>query len=172
MNTVSRFGALATRAFWRAAAIRALRTALVIAIPYLGGSALGAIPWLTIASAAGLGAVASLVTSLAGLVESNGGQVSWWYAILERITKSFFQALAVGIGQATLFEQVDWLVILQAALIAAASSLLLGILTRLPEAPALPSPLTVVTTLEDVEVTQTAQGTTLGVPSAVVDRTT
>ena len=173
MNTVSRFGALLTWLWWRAALIRATRTSLVIAVPYLGGSLLVEVPWLTIASAAGLGFILSLITSVGGLVEAGGGQVSWWYAILERVTKSFAQALGVGIGQVALFEQVDWPIALQAALIAALGSLLLGLITRLPEAPALPSPVTITTTLQDVdaELAQTAQGATVGVPSAITTRT-
>ncbi len=172
MNTASRLGALLTWLWWRAALIRATRTGLVIAVPYLGGSLLVDVPWLTAASAAALGFVLSLVTSVGGIVEADGGQVSWWYAIRERVTKSFAQTLGVGIGQVVLFEQVDWPIVLQAAVIAALGSLLLGFITRLPEAPALPSPVTITTTLHhvDAELAQTTQGTTVGVPSGIIEK--
>lgn len=161
MNNISRFGALLTWIWWRAALIRALRTGLVIAVPYFGGSLLAEVPWLTIASAAGMGAIASLFFSIGGLTEADGGEVTWWYAILERVTKSLVQALAVGIGQATLFEQVDWALALQAAVIAGLGSLVLGFITKLPEAPTLPSPVVVTTPAAEVSVTATTQGETI-----------
>lgn len=163
MNTVSRLGALATWSWWRAALIRAIRTGLVIAVPYFGGSLLEAIPWLTIASAAGFGALASLLTSIAGIAEAEGAEVSWWYAVLERVVKSFVQALAVGIGQASLFEQVEWSVVLQASVIAAIGSLLLAFITKLPEAPTLPSPVVITTPAAEVSVTETTSGESVAI---------
>jgi hypothetical protein len=125
--------------WWKAAAIRGGRTAIMIALPYLGAAALiSGVPWLSIVSAAALGFVASLLTSLAGLTEAVGEKVPLWLALLERVTKTVAQALAAGIGSAVLFENVDWAVIGQAALIAGLGSLLLGVLTRLPEAAIVP----------------------------------
>jgi len=161
MNKTSRLGALLTWAWWHAALIRALRTGLVIAVPYFGGSLLAEIPWLTIASAAGLGAIASLIFSIGGLAEAEGAEVSWWYAVLERVVKSFIQALGVGIGQATLFEQVDWALALQASVIAGLGSLVLAFITKLPEAPILPSAITITTSAAEVSVTPTSSGDTV-----------
>lgn len=155
---------LVTWLFWRSALIRATRTALVLAIPYFGGVLLVEIPWLAVLSAAGFGFVLSILTSLAGLVEAGGGQVSWWYAILERVTKTAAQGLITAVGTATMFEQVSWDLAFQAAAIAAMSTLLLGFITRLPEADTLPSavqPTTEVSTF----TTETTQGTTLTAPS-------
>jgi len=120
-------------AWWKAAVIRGLRTALVIAVPYLGGASLLGIPWLTIASAAGLGFVLSLVTSLAGIAEASGSTQPVWLALLERVTKTAAQAIASGVGTALLFQDVPWSTVLQAAAIAALGSLLIGVLGFLPE---------------------------------------
>ncbi|WP_434315826.1 hypothetical protein [Leifsonia sp. P73] len=123
--------------WWKAAAIRGARTAVTIALPYLLSAAVFTdVPWLSVGSAAGLGFIASLITSLAGLPEVNGKAVSVWLALLERVTKTFAQGLAVGIGNAVLFQNVHWTIVLQAAAIAALGSLLLGVLSNLPEVPA------------------------------------
>ena len=159
-----RFAQLLTWLFWRNALVRATRTALVIAVPYFGGVLIVEIPWLVVLSAAGFGFVLSIVTSLAGLVEAGGGQVSWWYAILERITKTAAQALVTAVGTATLFEQVDWSLALQAAGIAAIGSLLLGFLTKLPEADILPSAVQPVSSVQTLSI-ETTQGTTVNAPS-------
>ena len=159
-----RLAQLLTWLFWRNALVRATRTALVIAIPYFGGVLIVEIPWLVVASAAGFGFVLSIITSLAGLVEAGGGQVSWWYAILERITKTAAQALVTAVGTATLFQQVDWSLALQSAGIAAIGSLLLGFLTKLPEADVLPSAVQPVSAVQTLSI-ETTQGTTVNAPS-------
>lgn len=159
-----RFAQLLTWLFWRNALVRATRTALVIAVPYFGGVLIVEIPWLVVVSAAGFGFVLSILTSLAGLVEAGGGQVSWWYAILERITKTAAQALVTAVGTATLFEQVDWSLAFQAAGVAAIGSLLLGFLTKLPEADVLPSAVQPVAAVQTYSI-ETTQGTTVNAPS-------
>jgi len=158
--------ALFTLAWWKASAIRAARTAVMIAIPYVGTAVLfNGVPWLAIVSAAGLGAVASLVTSLAGIPEADGGHIPVWLALLERTTKTVAQGLAVGIGNSVLFTDVHWSTILQSALIAGLGSLLLGVLGYLPEAQPVDAPvpvdlsptsLGVVTSLGDLTVTTPA----------------
>lgn len=158
-----RFAQLLTWLFWRNALIRATRTALVIAVPYFGGVLVVEIPWLVVASAAGFGFVLSILTSLTGLVEAGGGQVSWWYAILERITKTAAQALITAVGTSTLFEQVDWSLALQSAAIAAIGSLLLGFITKLPEADTLPSAVQPVSPVSTVTI-ETTQGLTINAP--------
>lgn len=58
----------------RAAAIRATKTAAQAAIGIIGAStALGAVDWPLAASAAALAAIISLLTSIGGLPEVDGG---------------------------------------------------------------------------------------------------
>ena len=120
-----------TREWWKAAGLRALRTAGALAVPYLGGSLLGAVPWLTILSAAGLGAVLSLLTSLVGIPSSDGAPL--WVSLLEKAVKTFAQALVAGIGNAVLFEAVDWSIIVQTAAIATLATVLLQVVGTIPE---------------------------------------
>lgn len=127
--------ALFTIAWWKAAALRGLRTSVVIVIPYLGTAVLfSGVPWASVASAAALGFAASLITSLAGLPEAAGNKVPVWLALTERTVKTLAQGIAVGIGNAVLFTDVHWSTILQAALISGLGTLLLGVLGYLPEA--------------------------------------
>ncbi|MEQ6898704.1 holin [Microbacterium sp. KR10-403] len=124
--------------WWEAAVLRAVYTALAIALPYLGGALLTSVPWLTIASAGALGFVASLLTSLAGIPEADGVDLPWWLAAVERVVKTFAQALAAGFLGATLLTDVAWSTVLQAAAIAALTSLVRLILATLPQDPTAP----------------------------------
>lgn len=126
---------LLSSTWWKDAALRALYTAVAIAVPYLGAALLTEIPWVTMILAAALGFVASLATSLAGLPEASGVHLPWWLAALERTVKTFCQALAAGFVGATLLTDVSWGVVLQAAAIAALTSLLRLILATLPADP-------------------------------------
>lgn len=126
---------LLSRTWWRDAAARALYTAIAIAVPYLGAALLTDVPWLTLVLASALGFVASLATSLAGLPEASGVDLPWWLAALERVVKTFCQALAAGFVGATLITDVPWPVVLQAAAISALTSLLRLILATLPADP-------------------------------------
>lgn len=130
---------LASRAWWKAALLRALYTAVAIAVPYLGGALLADVPWLTILSAAVLGFLASVFTSLAGLPEAEGVNLPWWLAAVERVVKTFAQALAAGFVGATLLADVAWSTVIQAAIIAALTSLLRLILATLPAVPERPT---------------------------------
>ncbi|WP_454112842.1 holin [Microbacterium maritypicum] len=121
--------------WWKAAALRGLYTALAIALPYLGGALIADIQWLTILSAAVLGFVTSIVTSLAGLPEVVGNDLPWWLAAVERTVKTFAQALASGFVGATLLTDVAWSTVVQFALISALTSLVRLILATLPNAP-------------------------------------
>ena len=63
--------------WWRAAGIRALKTAAQSAIAAIGTTALiEGVNWAVVASTAGLAAILSLLTSLAGLpeVEDKGAE--------------------------------------------------------------------------------------------------
>lgn len=126
---------LASSIWWKDASRRALYTAIAIALPYLGASLIADVPWLTVLSAALVGFISSLATSLAGLPETVGVDLPWWLAALERVVKTFFQGLAAGLVGAVLVTDVDWLFILQASLLSAATSLLRLILATLPNDP-------------------------------------
>ncbi|MDI9889987.1 holin [Microbacterium sp. IEGM 1404] len=121
--------------WWKDAAVRATYTALAIALPYLGASLLTEVPWVTVLLTAALGFLASIVTSLAGLPEVEGVHLPWWLAALERVVKTFAQSLAAGFIGATLITDVDWAFVLQAAFLAALTSLVRLILATLPADP-------------------------------------
>lgn len=59
------------KAWWRAAGIRAVKTAAQTAVALIGTGAVGFtdLDWVRIASVAGVAAVLSLLTSIAGLPE-------------------------------------------------------------------------------------------------------
>lgn len=141
---------LTSRAWWKAALLRALYTAVAIAVPYLGGALLADIAWWTAASAAALGFLASVLTSLAGLPEAEGVDLPWWLAAVERVVKTFAQAIAAGFVGATLLADVAWSTVIQAAIIAALTSLLRLILATLPAVPERPTapPATVIQNAE------------------------
>lgn len=129
---------LTSAQWWKDATLRALYTGIAIALPYLGGATLTAVPWATAFLAAALGVIASYATSLAGLPESEGIDLPWWLAAVERVVKTFAQALASGFVGATLLTDVDWPVVLQAAALSALVSLLRLILATLPNDPTPP----------------------------------
>lgn len=59
-----------TKAWFKAAGIRALKTLAQAAIAAIGtGAALGDVDWIKVASTAALAAILSLLTSVAGLPE-------------------------------------------------------------------------------------------------------
>lgn len=122
-----------TLAFWRAAGIRALRTALVAAAPLLlplvGGD------WGDVAQAAGaiaLVAVLSVATSLWSLPELGAGRGPW-AAVLDRTARTFGQTLAASLATATLWSDVDWPLVIVQALAAALTTLVLASAEQLPE---------------------------------------
>jgi hypothetical protein len=121
--------------WWKDAGKRAAYTALAVAVPYLGASLLADVPWVTVLLTAALAFLASIVTSLAGLPEVEGVDLPWWLAAVERVVKTFAQSLAAGFVGATLITDVDWTLVLQAALLAALGSLVRLILATLPADP-------------------------------------
>jgi len=121
--------------WWKNAALRALYTALAIAVPYLGGALISDVPWLTILSAGGLGFLASLVTSLAGIPEASGTTLPWYLSWGERVVKTFAQALTAGFVGATLITDVSWPTVLQAAAISTLATLVRVVLAQLPNDP-------------------------------------
>lgn len=121
-----------SRDWWKAAGIRALRTAIVIAIPYVPFLVADQ-NYLIVLSAAAFGAFASLLTSLFGIAETSGTTVPWYYAIAERAVKTAAQSLLTAFGTATLFSDVDWNLVLPVVVTAVLGSVLLGFLKTLPE---------------------------------------
>jgi hypothetical protein len=120
--------------WWIAAAKRALRTAAVVAVPYVPVALSGA-DYLILASAFGMGFILSILTSLAGIAEVEGAEVPWWYAALSRTVKTVAQALITAVGSAVLFTDVDWSTIPALVISSAVGSLLLAVVGKLPEAP-------------------------------------
>lgn len=135
MTTTTPAWAIFSTTWWSDALRRAFYSAITIAIPYLGGATIDAVPWATAALAAGLGFVASLLTSLGGLPETVGNDLPWWLAALERTAKTFAQALVAGFFGATLLTDVDWLLVLQAAALSTLGTLLRLIVATLPADP-------------------------------------
>ncbi len=125
---------LFTRAWWKASIIRALRTALVAAVPYIPVSYTGGAPLLAVGSVAGLAFILSIVTSLTGLSEADGKSQVYWVAIVERVVKTIAQSLVAGIGTAALLTDVDWPTVVQASVFAGFGSLVLAVIAQLPEA--------------------------------------
>lgn len=120
--------------WWKAALTRAIRTAAVVAVPYVPVS-LGVSDYLILLSALGMGFILSLLTSLAGISEVDGDEVPWWYAALSRVVKTVSQALITAFGSAALFTDVDWSIIPALVVTSAVGSLLLAVIHRLPESP-------------------------------------
>lgn len=64
----------AIKQWMKAAAVRALKTAAQTAVAVIGGAAMmGAVDWLMVGSSALLAAIVSVLTSLAGIPEVEGG---------------------------------------------------------------------------------------------------
>jgi len=149
--------------WWKNAALRALYSAVAIALPYLAATRLVAeVTWLTVASAAVLGAVASFATSIAGLPEVEGVDLPWWLAATERVVKTFCQALAAGLVGAVLITDVQWLIVLQASAMAALVSLLRLILATLP---ADPTPVAAVAYVGEFDSTTATAATSASAPA-------
>ena len=125
---------LLSGAWWKASAFRALRTALVIAIPY-APTVLYDGSYLIVLSTAAFGALSSLVTSLFGIAETTDSSVPWGWAVAERVIKTAAQATLTLFGTATMFQAVNWQE--APALIGSAvlGSLLIAFMKGIPEAP-------------------------------------
>lgn len=149
--------------WWRDAALRAVYTALAVALPYLGASLIADIQWVVVGSVAGLGFLASLATSLAGLPEVDGVDLPWWLAAVERVVKTFAQSLAAGFLGAALLTDVDWSTVLQAAALSALVSLVRLILATLPADPTAP-PIDAGTAVDTPVVVTTLPDPAVGVP--------
>lgn len=116
----------------KAAGARALRTALVTLLPLLPMLMVGVDVDRTISTVL-MAAIASLITSLAGLRELQGRRVRWRQATAVRAAKTFGQVLAANIGTALLVTDVPWAVVVWSAFGAAAGTVLLAVIAVLPE---------------------------------------
>lgn len=127
---------LLSKDWWVSALRRAGRTAAYVALPYfVSATVFVDVPYISIASAAGLGFLASLITNVVQeLPEVAGVGEPWWYSALSRVTKTFLQSLSAGIGSAVFFFDVEWTSILQLSAFAAVTSLLGAVVGTLPEA--------------------------------------
>lgn len=76
-------------AWWRAAGLRALHATIAVAVPCLGATVIADVPWVMALSAAAVGAILSLATSLFGPPETVGENLPWWLAALESTANTF-----------------------------------------------------------------------------------
>lgn len=125
--------------WWKAAAWRALRTALVIATPYAATLLYVPDQWLIVLSTAGFGALTSLITSLFGIAETSDKTPTWGWATLERVIKTAAQATLTLFGASVTFQDVDWASAPQLIGTAILGSLLLAFMKGIPEAPETPT---------------------------------
>lgn len=125
---------LTSATWWKAAGIRALRTAILVAVTYVPASLTDSVPYIVLGSAAVVAGILSLVTSLAGIGEVTGIAEPWYFSLLSRIVKTIAQALAAGVLTNIVFlSDIDWSAVLATTVTAGIGSLLLGVLSRLPE---------------------------------------
>lgn len=119
----------------KAASIRAGKTAIYVAIPFFAATlTFDQFNWPTFIGTVVLAVILSYATSaIAGLPEVAGKTVPTWLALAERFVKTFAQGVVAGIGSATVFGDVHWQAILQASFFAAVASLLVGLVTNLPD---------------------------------------
>ena len=121
-------------AWWRAASVRALRTALIVATAYTPAVYTEVAPWLMLLSAAVIAGALSFLTSLAGLAEVNHVNVPWPIAVAIRVIKTVAQALTSGVLANVIFIQdIRWDLVLATTIASGFGSLLLGALKTLPE---------------------------------------
>lgn len=123
---------LTSPVWWKAVLFRALRTAGVIAAPYIP-TILYTQDWFILSSVVGFAVLGSFLTSLKGIPESDGATVGFGWAMFERTIKTAAQALLTFFGTATMFSQVTWNELLPFVGTAVLGSLLIGAMGFLPE---------------------------------------
>ncbi len=162
---------LFTLAFWRAAGLRALRTALVTLVPLtpvLTGSGVTGDDVARVTSTVALAVVLSLATSWWALPEHDAAAPSWWAAAGERAVRSFGQVLVAGIGTTVLVTDVAWSSLVLSAIGAGIGSLLLAAIGTLPETT--PAKLAIVGEAGPELVTMSAGSTITPTPPADPDQ--
>lgn len=125
---------LLSRSWWSGAGQRALRTVLVAFVPFVPPILQGSTQaiWAALSTGA-LAAVLSIAWSFRSLPEVDGVPRPWWVAALERVLRTFAQALLANIPAVTLIQDVPWTVLLTNALASAIGSLILAAISALPE---------------------------------------
>lgn len=120
-------------AFWRAIAWTLVRTALAGLVPFLPGLTSDlAGTWPLVVGTVGLLLIATIATSLAGIVTPD--TATWWEVLASRGLRQFAQFFAAGLIGAVLLSDVDWITLLQGAVASALSTVLLAALTIIPGA--------------------------------------
>ncbi|MCG7284949.1 hypothetical protein MHY85_03050 [Cellulomonas sp. ACRRI] len=99
---------LFTPAWWESAGARAANTAIAALIPLATLLVAREVTPLYVVSVAALSAIASLVTSLAGLPEVDGKTVPLWRAVLVRSAKTLGQVGAPMLLGVVVINDVDW----------------------------------------------------------------
>lgn len=125
---------LFTGDWWKAAAMRAGRTAAVVALPYVPVS-LNSENYLLLLSVAATGAILSVLTSLAGLAEVEGAEQPWYFSLLSRVVKTVAQALVTAVGAAVVLTDINWDAIPALVVSSAIGTALLFFTKGAPEAP-------------------------------------
>lgn len=159
---------LTSSVWWKAAATRAFRTALVVMVPYIPATYIGDVPFITIGLVAALALVTSFITSaVTVLSETDDSPLQpWWFAVLSRVGKTVGQALLAGMGTAVLITDVQWDSLWQLAASAGFGSLILALITVLPEAA---PPAVVTPTTNNVVITATSDAAASVVASEVLE---
>lgn len=124
-----------TRAWWVAAGYRTARTALTVIVGFLTVDVtLTEVAWVPAASAAVLAAILSIATSFINLPEASSSNTPKWLAVLLRSAKTFVQSLLSLIPTSAVFlDEVNWGHVLDVSLVATVGSLILGLVSVLPE---------------------------------------
>lgn len=124
---------LTSKDWWKAASMRALRTAVAVFVPFIVATTLVELDWLVIGSTVGLAVIASYLTSLAGIREVTHHTVPAGIAIAIRGIKTFAQTALSYIGTSVLFHEVNWSNILLLSASATIVSILQGTAFGAPE---------------------------------------
>lgn len=122
-----------SKRWWKAAGLRVAKTALLTFSAYLlVGGGISDVEWTVALSGTALASLLSLLTSAVSLPEV-GNEQPKWIAVASRTLKTFAQNMVAGIGPATLLNEVAWGAILDVAILAAVGSMVLAVITALPE---------------------------------------
>ena len=119
----------------KAAGIRAVKTVAESAASTISTSlAIGDVDWIAVAGTALLSGILSLITSIAGIPEVDGTTGRRWIlAAGIRALKTVAQQAAARIGTAAMIGDVDWIAVASSAALAGIYSLLMSVVTKLPE---------------------------------------
>ncbi len=136
---------LTSTTWWIDAGKRGAYTALALLLPLAAQLVEGDVDLTFVLGVVGLGLVASLATSLAGIPEVDGRTVPAWLAVLTRVAKTVGQTLAAALVGSQLIQDVPWEVVWTTVAGAALTTLVRALMSYLPET-------TLPATVEAVEV--------------------